>query len=68
MLPEQNRFKNFWSVGAVWNVLEEGFAQNWKTFNSLRVRASYGSSANAENFPFGDFLRSFYVATFVTYL
>lgn len=55
VLPEQNRFKNFWSVGAVWNVLEEGFAQNWKTFNSLRVRASYGSSANAENFPFGDF-------------
>lgn len=56
ILPSQNRFANFYAAGALWNVLEEGFgAKLFKNFSTLRVRASYGSSANAENFGFGDF-------------
>lgn len=55
VLPAANRFQNFYAVGFLWNTLNESFAKNWTTFSTLRVRASYGSSANAENFPFGDF-------------
>lgn len=55
VISEKNRYNNFYAVGAVWNVLKEKFAANWSAFNSLRLRASYGGSANAENFPFGDF-------------
>ncbi len=55
ILPEENRFQNFFAGGLLWNVLKEGFAQNWNALSTLRIRASYGSSANAQNFPFGDF-------------
>lgn len=55
ILPEQTRIRNFYAAGAVWNTLEERFARNWKALSTLRLRASYGRSANAENFPFGDF-------------
>ncbi len=64
-LPDENRFKNFFSVGAVWDAGKESFIKNIKFINSLRLRGSYGSSANADNFPFGDFgyLRSFNLGT-----
>jgi len=55
ILPAENRFQSFFAVGAVWNVLAEQFAASWGTLSTLRVRASYGNSANRENFPFGDF-------------
>lgn len=55
VLPEDNRFQNFWAAGFLWNTLNEKFTKNWTNFSTLRVRASYGRSANAENFPFGDF-------------
>lgn len=55
ILPEVNRYQNFFAAGLLWNVLKEGFTQNWNAFSTLRIRASYGSSANAQNFPFGDF-------------
>ena len=55
ILPEDNRFTTFYSVGVVWNVLREAFATNWRTFNDLRFRASYGTSANAAGFPLGTF-------------
>jgi TonB-linked SusC/RagA family outer membrane protein len=54
-LPEDNRWANFYSVGATWNVLRESFASSLKVFDELRVRASYGTSANADNFPIGNF-------------
>ncbi len=54
-LPQQNRFQNFWAAGFVWNTLKESFTRDWSNVSTLRLRASYGSSANAENFPFGDF-------------
>lgn len=57
ILPAQNRFQNFYAGGLVWNVMEEKFAKGkiFEKFSTLRLRASYGRSANAENFPFGDF-------------
>jgi len=55
ILPVDNRFQNFYAAGFLWNTLNERFAQDWKSFSTLRVRLSYGSSANAENFSFGDF-------------
>lgn len=38
------RFGNFWSVGAGWNIHREKFMP--KLVNMLRVRASYGSTGN----------------------
>ena len=55
ILPDVNRYQNFFAAGLLWNVLKEGFTQNWNALSTLRIRASYGSSANAQNFPFGDF-------------
>jgi TonB-linked SusC/RagA family outer membrane protein len=54
-LPEQNRREDFFSIGAVWDVAKENFMSNAAAVNSLRLKASWGQSANAENFPFGDF-------------
>lgn len=55
ILPVANRWQSFFAVGGIWNVLAEKFAANWGTLSTLRFRASYGNSANRENFPFGDF-------------
>jgi TonB-linked SusC/RagA family outer membrane protein len=57
-LPTENRFQGFAAAGFVWDVTKERFfkgklADKW--VNSLRLKASYGESANAFNFPFGSF-------------
>lgn len=44
------RFGNFWSIGAGWNLHEEGFLKGNKTINTLRLRASAGPTGN-QNFP-----------------
>lgn len=54
-LPEANRWQNFYAGGVTWAVLKENFANNWQKISDLKVRASYGTSANADGFPFGDF-------------
>ena len=38
-----NRYGTFWSVGAAWNIDEEGL----QTFSSLKLRSSYGVNGNA---------------------
>lgn len=53
ILPPKNRYQTFYAVGANWNVMKENFAANLKNINTLRLRASYGNSANAKNFPLG---------------
>lgn len=40
-----NRFGNFGSVGAAWNIHREDFMSN-SPFNTLRLRASYGITGN----------------------
>lgn len=41
-----NRFQNFWSVGAAWDVTKEDFMQNQKIFNNLKIKGSYGELGN----------------------
>lgn len=53
-LPETNRLKGFWSIGGIWDATREYF-MNGSRINMLRVKLSYGQSANADNFPYGDF-------------
>lgn len=54
-LPEANRWATFYALGANWNVLREDFATGWNRISELRVRGSYGTNANSDNFPFGNF-------------
>lgn len=54
-LPVANRYTNFYAVGGIWDVMKEGFAENWNKVSDLRLRVSYGTSANADGFPGGYF-------------
>lgn len=54
-LPIANRFTNFYAVGGIWDVMKEGFAENWNKVSDLRLRVSYGTAANADGFPGGYF-------------
>ena len=42
----ENRFQNFWSMGAAWDVSKEDFMQDQKIFNTLKVKGSYGELGN----------------------
>jgi TonB-linked SusC/RagA family outer membrane protein len=54
-IPLKNRWTPFFSVGGIWTISKEKFLEGNKFINELRLRASYGSSGNSNNFPFGDF-------------
>jgi TonB-linked SusC/RagA family outer membrane protein len=43
-----NRWGNFWSVGAAWNIFKEGFMENADFINNLKLRGSYGVTGNSE--------------------
>lgn len=45
-LPSNNRWGYFPSIGAGWVISNEGFMGNQKTFNNLKLRASYGKVGN----------------------
>ena len=42
-----NRFGNFYSVGAAWNIDQEAFLRNHAVISALKLRASYGVNGNA---------------------
>lgn len=42
-----NRYGNFYSIGASWNVDREEFLADSRVINQLKLRASYGKSGNA---------------------
>lgn len=44
---KENRWGNFWSVGASWILTEEDFMADVGWLNNLKVRASYGVTGNA---------------------
>lgn len=48
-----NRYATFYSVGASWILTEEAFLNGNDLLNSLRLRASYGTSGNADIADFG---------------
>lgn len=54
-LAEDERWVTFYAIGGTWNVLKESFTNNWNKISDLRVRASYGTNANADGFYFGNF-------------
>lgn len=54
-LPEATRHQSFFSLGGVWEASKETFIQKIKAINTLRVKLSYGSTGNSDNFPQGDF-------------
>ncbi len=41
-----NRYGNFYSVGAAWRINQENFLTSVKWINELKLRASYGTSGN----------------------
>ena len=44
---KENRWGNFWSVGAAWNLHKENFLSNADFINNLKLRTSYGVTGNA---------------------
>lgn len=42
-----NRNGTFWSVGAAWNIDQEGFLQDQDVLSALKLRTSYGVNGNA---------------------
>ena len=52
--PEDNRWGYFPSVSLGWRMTEEGFMKNLKSFDNLKLRASYGESGldNVGNFAY----------------
>lgn len=42
-----NRWANFWSAGASWQIGKEAFLEDVDLMNSLRLRLSFGTSGNA---------------------
>ncbi|SDJ80547.1 TonB-linked outer membrane protein, SusC/RagA family [Pedobacter sp. ok626] len=43
-----NKYGNFYSVGASWTISNEVFLKNNKTLTNLRLRASHGTTGNAD--------------------
>jgi TonB-linked SusC/RagA family outer membrane protein len=54
-LPLLNRWESFYAAGVSWNILKENFVDKWRNINELKLRVSYGTAANADGFPFGNF-------------
>jgi TonB-linked SusC/RagA family outer membrane protein len=45
-LSKENRFQNFWSIGAAWDVAKEDFMKDQKIVDQLKVKGSYGVLGN----------------------
>ncbi|MDR2120478.1 MAG: SusC/RagA family TonB-linked outer membrane protein [Tannerella sp.] len=43
-----NRYGNFWSVGANWNAEQEDFFKRQRLLSSARLHVSYGTTGNAQ--------------------
>ncbi len=43
-----NRWGNFWSVGAGWNIHKESFLSDVSFINNLKLRTAYGVTGNAD--------------------
>lgn len=47
LFGQDNRYANFYSFGAMWNVTSEYYMKNVKWINNLQVKASYGTMGNS---------------------
>jgi outer membrane receptor protein involved in Fe transport len=59
-VPEKNRWKTFYSVGATWNAAKEAFLKDVTFIGDLQVRLGYGTSASPFSSSFG------YLSTFAS--
>ncbi len=44
----ENRYGNFWSIGATWNAHEEDFIKNLDFVSTAKLRSSYGVNGNGD--------------------
>ncbi|MBC7934635.1 MAG: SusC/RagA family TonB-linked outer membrane protein [Rhizobacter sp.] len=63
-LPENNRWTDFYSVGANWDMSKEKFLENSRVVNALRLRVSYGSAGNANNFTINQYQATYQNGTY----
>ena len=42
-----NRYATFWSVGAMWRIIDEAFMKKWSAITNLQLSASIGTSGNS---------------------
>jgi TonB-linked SusC/RagA family outer membrane protein len=62
-IPVQNRFQQFWSVGAAWELTREHFMDNFKQINFLKVKGSTGVLGNQSTYsPFAGAFNPDYLA------
>lgn len=45
---QSNKYGNFWSVSASWNIDREAFMSNVRFIDQLKLRSSYGVNGNAQ--------------------
>ncbi|GGA88121.1 SusC/RagA family TonB-linked outer membrane protein [Puia dinghuensis] len=62
-VPAANRYINLWAVGGKWNILAEHFMDRAPVVSTLRLRGSYGLTANAGGFASDYGYRSLYGVT-----
>ena len=43
---KDNKWGNFWSIGAAWNVSKESFLADSSWLNELKLRGSFGEVGN----------------------
>jgi len=48
LFAADNRWGDFWSVGAAWNVFKEDFLADSNVINNLKFRGSYGVTGNSD--------------------
>jgi TonB-linked SusC/RagA family outer membrane protein len=48
-ISPNNRYQNFWAVGAAWDMTKESFMANQKYFDNFKVKASIGRLGNQYN-------------------
>ncbi|MBR5856011.1 MAG: TonB-dependent receptor [Bacteroidales bacterium] len=47
LFGDNNKYANFYSFGAMWNIKEESFAKDIEWINNLQLKASYGTMGNS---------------------
>jgi TonB-linked SusC/RagA family outer membrane protein len=60
MFAYENRWGNFWSVGAAWDMSSENFMDNFDWINLLKLKVSYGAQGNDKLYYSGTSTTNYY--------
>lgn len=63
VLAPANRWVNFYSLAFAWNLKKENFLKNSNTISTLKLRASYGQTANQGGIPNYAFYPGYYLGS-----